>query len=28
LTPHAFIDNFMKNMQSQKTSFMAGPVFG
>jgi transposase InsO family protein len=28
LTPHEFIDNFRKSMQSQKTSFLAGTVFG
>jgi len=28
LTPHEFIDNFRKSMQSQKTSFLAGSVFG
>jgi putative transposase len=26
LNPHEFIDNFRKSMQSQKTSFLAGPV--
>jgi putative transposase len=28
LTPKEFIDNFRKSMQSQKTPFLAGPVFG
>jgi putative transposase len=28
LTPKEFIDNFEKRMQSQKTSFLAGSVFG
>jgi hypothetical protein len=28
LTPHEFIDNFRICMQSQKTSFTAGPVLG
>ena len=27
LTPHEFIDIFRKSMRSQKTSFLAGPVF-
>lgn len=28
LTPQQFVDKFTKSLQSQKTSFLAGPVSG